>query len=164
MGSGKSAVGRRLARGLEWRFIDMDREVVREAGRSIAAIFRSEGEEGFRAREAAVGERLQRLSGVVISSGGGWACVPGRLESLAPGTLSVWLRVSAGEAWRRLEGSRVRRPLLEVDDPLGRIRVLLEEREPHYREALWHLDTDGRTARVIAEEIRDRLAAFGATG
>ena len=162
MGSGKSAVGRRLARHLGWRFVDMDREITTEAGRSVAAIFRAEGESGFRHREQSVGERLQKVDRLVISSGGGWPCVPGRLEGLAPGALTIWLQVSADEALRRVGRSRTRRPLLEVEDPEATARELLARREKFYGRADWAVETDGRTPTELARELRDRLVGLGA--
>jgi shikimate kinase len=141
----------------------MDREITAEAGRSVAAIFRAEGENGFRRREQLVGERLQRVDRVVISSGGGWPCVPGRLEGLAPGTLTIWLQVSPDEALRRISRSRTRRPLLEVEDPAAAARELLAGREEFYGRADWAVETDGRTPTEVARDLRDRLVGFGAT-
>ena len=164
MGSGKSAVGRRLARRLRWRFFDQDREVERQAGRSVPEIFREEGESGFRELENAVARRLLGEDRAVIATGGGWPCFPGRLEDLPAGTLSVWLRVSPEVAVARAKGSRTVRPLLQVEDPLARARTLLEAREPFYRKARWEAGTDHRAPHAVARELVDRLRGeFGAT-
>ena len=159
MGSGKSAVGRRLARVLEWRFVDMDAEVEAEAGRSVAEIFREEGEARFRELEVAAARRLLELDRVVIASGGGWPCAPGRLEEVPRGTLTIWLRVSPAEAVKRIRSGRTPRPLLEVDDPLRRARELLGERERFYRKAHWKVQTDGRSPGAVAGELGARIDA-----
>ncbi len=164
MGSGKSAVGRRLARRLRWRFFDQDREVERHAGLAIPEIFRQEGEAGFRELEETVAGRLLGQDRAVIATGGGWPCFPGRLDDLPAGTLSVWLRVSPEVAVSRALGSPTVRPLLQVEDPLARARTLLETREPFYRKARWEVETDYRPAHAVARELVDRLhSEFGAT-
>ena len=157
MGSGKSAVGRRLATLLDWRFVDMDTEVEADAGRSVADIFREDGEARFRQLEEAAARRLLKLDRVVIASGGGWPCAPGRLEEVPEGTLSVWLRVSPEAAVERVRSGVTPRPLLEVDDPLRRARELMRERERFYRMAHWKVQTDGRSPGAVAGELRARL-------
>lgn len=94
MGSGKTAIGRSLAARLRWRHLDLDSEIVRRKGVSIAEIFAAEGEAAFRALEVAVTPEVARLDRVVISPGGGWITNPGLLESLPTDTLTVWLKVS----------------------------------------------------------------------
>jgi shikimate kinase len=153
MGSGKSTTGRRLARALGWRFVDADREVEREAGRSIPEIFAEEGESAFRALEHRVTQRLLERDQWVVASGGGWPCRPGRLEGLAPDTGSVWLKASPDTVWERTHRSPTRRPLLEVPDPRARIRELLAERQEFYRKARWTVDTDGRTTEEVVRAI-----------
>lgn len=157
MGSGKSAVGRRLARRLGWRFADMDREIVVRDGRSIVRIFREDGESFFRRLEADTARQLLQEVEVVISTGGGWPCREGRLETLDSETLAVWLMVSAEGAVERISDSRIRRPLLEVADPLAEARRLLAEREMYYSLAHWHIRTEGRSSSSIAREIAGRL-------
>ncbi|MEX2531168.1 MAG: shikimate kinase [Gemmatimonadota bacterium] len=157
MGSGKSAVGRRLARRLRWRFFDQDREVERTAGLSVPQIFRLEGEARFRELEAEVAARLLEHDRAVIATGGGWPCAPGRLEDVPAGTLSVWLHVSPEVAVARARASHTVRPLLEVEDPLARAGSLLEQREPFYRKARWEVETDHRAPHAVARELVDRL-------
>lgn len=163
MGSGKSAVGRRLARLLDWEFVDSDREVERDAGRKITGIFATEGEAGFRRREAAAVTRLLSRDRIVLATGGGWACRPGRLDTLDAGTRSVWLKVSLSEALARTARSSTRRPLLEVDDPRAEARRLMEAREPFYRKADLAVETDARTPGDVAREIVRHLDRGGAT-
>jgi shikimate kinase len=157
MGSGKSTVGPLLANELHWTFLDLDSEIERRERRGIPTIFSEEGEAGFRAIEHRVAVDLLRENDVVLASGGGWPCRAGRLESLPPGTVSVWLRVSADAALERTEGQALTRPLLQVEDPRSRIRELLAEREPYYRGAHWWVDTDLRSPPEIARRLAARL-------
>lgn len=142
MGSGKSTVGSLLASRVGWEFIDVDELVEEEDGRPIPRIFREDGEEGFRRIEHRIAGRLLGEDEVVLAPGGGWPCRPGRLEGAGKDTLSIWLRVSPERAWERVRSQGARRPLLEVSDPLRRIRGLIAEREPYYRNANWWVDTD----------------------
>lgn len=159
MGSGKSAVGRRLAELLGWRFLDMDAEVERAAGRSVPEIFERSGEARFRELEEAAGRRLLGENRAVVAAGGGWACAPGRLDALPGGTLSIWLRVSADAALARVGDAPAARPLLDVDDPSATARRLLRDREPFYVKARWTLDTEGRTPEEVARTVRERLGS-----
>lgn len=167
MAAGKSAVGRALAARLGWRHVDLDREVERAAGRSVAAIFAAEGEPAFRAREAAATAALAGAERLVLSPGGGWVTLPGVLESLGPGTLSVWLQVEPEEAVRRAAAAPGERPLLSGRDPLAAVRRLLAEREPLYARADLALPTGGRSVdeivRALLSEIRSRDPADGST-
>ena len=95
MGSGKTQVGQALARRLGWQFRDFDQEVRFRVGLPIPEIFRQHGEARFREMEAAVGAELLKEEDVVLASGGGWPAGPTRMEALPPGTLSVWLKVTA---------------------------------------------------------------------
>jgi shikimate kinase len=159
MGSGKSTVGTRLARRMGWRFVDVDARIEEEAGRTIADIFRTQGEETFRRlEEAATGELLADVR-VVIATGGGWAAREGRLEHLPPGTLSVWLQVSAETAVRRAERRPGTRPLLDVEEPLERARELLAQRDAHYARADLHLRSDGASADDMVRAILSALPA-----
>ena len=85
MGSGKSTVGAAVARRLGWRHADLDAEVEKAAGASVREIFSTRGEESFRELEARVAADLLSAARVVVSTGGGWAAVPGRLADVPPG-------------------------------------------------------------------------------
>jgi shikimate kinase len=152
-GSGKSTVGPILAARLGWRYADLDREVEREAGRSIADLFHAAGESAFRAMEARLTLALSSLPELVLSTGGGWAAQPGLLEALPPGSAVVWLRVSTSEALRRLQDSHEQRPLLAVPDPGAALDALAGQRTHRYSLADCTVDVDGRDASAVAEEI-----------
>ena len=153
MGSGKTTVGRALAKQLGWRFVDLDDEVEAAAGRSIERIFAELGEPAFREMEARAGEAALAAERTVLAPGGGWSLAPGRLDGLPAETLSVWLKVSAETAVRRATAHGRVRPLLAGADPLGRARALLAERAPVYGRARLHLDAEGSTPAALAHVI-----------
>ncbi len=157
MGSGKSTVGRLLARELGWSFRDLDREVEFRVGRTIPEIFREQGEEAFRELEHREATRLLDQDRVVLAPGGGWAARPGRLESLGPDTLTIWLRVSPEEVLARTGSEGDARPLLAVSDRDGRVRELLAAREPFYRQAAWWVETGSRGPRDVVRSIVNHL-------
>ncbi|HSK19365.1 MAG TPA: shikimate kinase [Longimicrobiales bacterium] len=156
-GAGKSTVGADLARLLGWRFVDIDSEIVRASGRSITDMFQSDGESAFRAMESRLTAELCSTTGIVIAPGGGWAVQPGALETLPPGTATVWLRISPEEAIRRLGGSPQDRPLLAGADPLAAMRSLGRKRNEYYSRADLVVDVDRRAASDISRTIFEWL-------
>ena len=165
MGTGKSAVGRALARRLGARHLDTDVEIEREAGRTIPEIFAAEGEEAFRAREAALLGRLAEQNGetpLVLSTGGGTPLRPENAARLAEIGTVVWLQVAPEAILARVSRSLHERPLLyaHAADPLTRIKSLLAERGPRYASlAAYTLDTshcrDSEEAAVRVLEMLD---------
>lgn len=153
MASGKSAVGREVARLLGWRFVDFDVEIRRESGQDVADIFDRGGEGEFRAIEARVARRLLRRDRIVLASGGGWAAQPGHMEEVAADTLSVWLKVTAEAAVERARRQGVDRPLLDVPRPVEHSRRLLARREPYYRLARLTLDSEDVSVAALADRI-----------
>lgn len=156
-GAGKSTVGAALARALGWRFVDVDSEIMRTTGRSVADMFRSDGEAAFRAMEARLTAALSSQAEIVLAPGGGWAAQPGALEGLPAGTATVWLRVSPEEAIRRLGGSPLERPLLAGADPLAAVRKLGLERNEYYSRADLVVDVDGCATDDISRTISEWL-------
>ena len=153
MGAGKTAVGASLAEALGWRWLDVDARIEEAESCSLETLFERSGEAHFRVLEARATLNLLVEREVVISTGGGWAAVPGRLDELPPRTASVWLRVSAAEALRRVQASGAARPLLAVADPHAAARRLLEDREAHYARADWTVDTEGRTVDDVSAQV-----------
>jgi shikimate kinase len=159
MGSGKTSVGRRVAKALGWRFIDFDDAVEAEAGASVGEIFAERGERAFRELEEKVARQLLGQHRVVLASGGGWAAAPGRVGGVPAGTATVWLRVSPEEAVRRA-GAGGTRPLLVRPDAREEAARLVAQRHPYYAEARWTVDTERSsvedvTARVLAILVRE---------
>lgn len=149
-GAGKSTVGKRLARKLGRSFVDVDQRIEQVVGKPIAEIFADEGEEHFRALEQEA--TLELLdSHEVLSLGGGAVMNPVIQEALR-GHEVVWLRVSIGQASRRV-GLNTVRPLL-LGNVRGRLIELLRERTPVYEAlATQIVDTDGRGSSEVADQL-----------
>ena len=160
MGSGKSAVGRRVATELQLDFHDSDDEIEIRTGVDIPYIFEREGEAGFRKRETAMLEELTGLQNIVLATGGG---APGSAENrrlLAEHGTVVYLYTTVPEQLRRTRKS-THRPLLQVDDPGKVLEELMEQRDPLYREiADIVIETDGRRVPGVAREVRERVSAL----
>lgn len=154
-GAGKSSVGPLVAERLGWRFVDLDRSIEREAGRSIAVLFADEGESAFRARERAATVALSREKhdGLVLAPGGGWIEDSANLGALGSGVCSVYLRVSPRVALARLSASREIRPLLEVPEPRIKLEELLASREPSYLLSSHTVSVDLLTVVEVADSI-----------
>jgi shikimate kinase len=158
MGSGKTSVGREVARRLGWRFVDFDDAIVAQEGRPVAEIFSERGEAHFRALEEEMGARLLGERRVVLASGGGWAAAPGRLASVPPGTATFWLQVSASEAIRRAGESGGTRPLLARPDAEEEAIRLIAKRAPYYKDAMWAVDTERSSVEDVSARILGILA------
>jgi shikimate kinase len=162
MGAGKSAVGALLAARLARPLVDLDREIERQAGRSIPELFASEGEAGFRKRER---EALEAVAGqrAVVALGGGAAAQPGAAPRLLASGTVVYLRARVETLAARL-GDVAGRPLLVGLGPearLAKLRALLAEREPAYLRASVVVDTDDLDADAAAALVARRLEAVG---
>ena len=142
-GCGKSTIGRHLARQLGWRFVDSDHEIERQIGGSIRTFFEQQGEAAFRDLEQQVIAALTRLPGTVLATGGGAALREANRRALKAGCQVVYLRSTPEELFRRLRHD-TQRPLLQVKDPLKRLRDLYHERDPLYRDAADFLIETGR--------------------
>jgi len=162
MGSGKSAVGKVLARLRGLRFIDSDTEIERRTGVDIAFIFEKEGEAGFRVREREVIEDLTRLPGVVLATGGGAVLLPENREHLARRGIVVYLEASIAQQVERTRHGR-HRPLLVNADPEARLTELMGVRAPLYQ-SIAHVtvSTDRRKVQTVAEQIVAGIDALGA--
>ncbi|OBF62165.1 shikimate kinase [Mycobacterium sp. 852002-53434_SCH5985345] len=155
-GSGKSTIGRRLAKALGVGFLDTDAAIEQQTGRSIADIFAAEGEQEFRRiEEGAVRAALADHDGVV-SLGGGAVTSPGVCAALAGHTV-IYLEISANEGVRRTGGSAVR-PLLAGPDRAERYKALMAERVPLYRRvSTIRVDTNRRNPGAVVRYIVSRL-------
>ncbi len=154
MGSGKTAVGRSLARHLGKTFHDSDTEIVRRTGVDIPYIFEKEGEAGFRERERETIEALVALRGIVLATGGGAILLPQNRRLLAERGCVVYLETSVAQQAQRVQQGRNRPLLANVDDPVARLGELMAMRDPLYRSiADLTVSTDGRRVKAVSEDI-----------
>jgi shikimate kinase len=161
MGSGKTAVGKKLAALLGKRFFDSDAEIERRTGVDIRYIFEKEGEARFREREREVIADLTALDGVIVATGGGVVLDPSNRERLASTGTVVYLRATVDTQLERTRPSR-NRPLLMNGDPRAVLERLLALRRPLYEEiADISIDTTGRQVRAVAADVRAQLEAPG---
>jgi shikimate kinase len=142
-GSGKSTVGRQLARRLALPFTDSDDAIEQRLGCSIRDYFEREGEARFRDIEESVIHDLAQAGPGVLATGGGAVLRAANREQLRAAGHVLYLRTTPEEVFRRLRHDR-NRPLLQVDDPLDRLRKLYEERDPLYRETAHFVIETGR--------------------
>ena len=153
MGSGKTAVGRALARALGMPFYDSDAEVERRTGVDIPFIFEKEGETGFRVREREAIEALTQLSRIVLATGGGAVLLAENRRHLAERGCVVYLETSVTQQADRVRHGR-NRPLLQQGDIADRLGALMDARSPLYSEiADLTVSTDGRRVPAVTEEI-----------
>jgi len=154
MGSGKSSVGRELARRFRAPFVDVDERIESAAGCRIRDLFGREGEPAFRVREKAALREVLSVRGCVVATGGGaFADEENRvlLRSYAP---VVYLEAAVETLLERLAGD-LGRPLLRGGDREEVVRELLSRREPGYRTADVTVRTDGRTVQDVAGQVAD---------
>lgn len=156
MGSGKSSVGRPLASALGYRFVDADQLLEQAAGCSIASIFASEGEEGFRSLETQVLDAISPWQRTVVATGGGVVLRPVNWGYLRQG-LVVWLDAPESVLVRRLRQDPTSRPLLAMPDPQQRLRELLEQRRPLYAQADLHLPQEDESAEAVTAKLLEAL-------
>jgi len=156
MGSGKSSVGRPLANALGYRFVDADRLLEQAAGRSIPAIFASEGEEGFRALETQVLDAISPWQRTVVATGGGVVLRPVNWGYLRQGVV-IWLDAPEAVLLRRLRHDPTPRPLLALPDPTQRLQELLEQRRPLYAQADLHVRQEDEPAEAVAAKLVQSL-------
>lgn len=156
-GSGKSTVGRSLANRLRLPFFDSDAVIEQRLGGSIRDYFEREGEAAFRELEQAVIDELTQGAPRVLATGGGAVLRPANRQHLHGRGTVIYLRSSAESLHRRLKHD-TKRPLLQVGDPLQRLRELYAQRDPLYREcAHFVLDTHGSSLSMLVGRIMMQL-------
>ena len=157
--TGKSLVGREVAQRLNWDFIDIDEEIVKQTGKPIAEIFQQDGESRFRQLERKTIRKACLQRQTVIAAGGGAIVDPHNYELLAQNGLIVCLEAKPETIYQRLfqdaaYGSETEvRPLLSDDNPLERIRQLKASRQPYYANVDWTVHTDNLSIGQVAEEV-----------
>jgi shikimate kinase len=153
MGTGKTTVGRAVARRIGFGFVDSDHEIERRAGMSIAEVFAAQGEPAFRALERWFIDEGHARERLVVACGGGLVVAPGMLEKLDSLGVIVCLHASIETILARTGRHARTRPLLDVEDPDARARALYAEREAVYKSAGTVILTDSRPLGQIASHV-----------
>jgi shikimate kinase len=153
MGAGKTTIGRQLARSLGRPFFDSDREIESRTGADIPLIFELEGEAGFRTRERAMIDELTAKNGIVLATGGGAVLDPDNRRHLSQRGFVIYLCAPVEQLVNRTAKDK-NRPLLQTADPQQRLRDILAQRDPLYREVADHvMITDGRPVRSVVKSL-----------
>ncbi len=153
MGSGKTAVGKQVARLLDLPFLDSDHEIERHTGADIPLIFEREGEVGFRRREAEAIAELTARTGIVLATGGGAVLSPASRQLLKTHGWVVYLETTVAQQAERATRTR-NRPLLNGGDARQRLQELMAIREPLYREVA---DLAVPTTRKRVHQVADQI-------
>jgi shikimate kinase len=158
MGSGKTAVGKHLARLFRFTFHDSDADIEAKTGVDIQFIFEKEGEVGFRIREKESIDRLTQLESIVLATGGGAVLESDNRQALAERGVVIYLSTSVDQQLERTRHGR-HRPLLNDTDPERKLNELMQRRATLYAEiADLTISTDGRRVQLVAEEILRELS------
>lgn len=155
MGTGKTTVGKKVARELGMEFVDTDKEIEQVTGLAISEIFYRYGEIRFRSEEQAAVRRLAQGDNRVIATGGGVVLNQENMTHLRANGVVVCLAASPEVIYERVRRKKTR-PLLATEDPKATIRELLQEREQFYRVADVIVDTSGKNP----EQVRDEVIAI----
>ncbi len=152
MGTGKTAVAKRLSRRLKMRYISTDDNIETKEKRAISAIFTKDGEEYFRRVEAEAVREASGLDNVVIATGGGVVLSDENITNLKSKGVMICLNASPTDIFERTR-SYANRPLLNVKDPLDKIKELLSKRVPYYKKADYQVDTSKKSLDQIVDEV-----------
>lgn len=160
MGSGKSTIGRQLARRLDKEFIDTDSEIEQRTGVTISAIFDLEGEAGFRDREQTVLAQLVKGENIVLATGGGVVLRADNQETLACHGTVVYLHTAVEVLWERVRKAK-NRPLLNIENPRHRLAMLYEQRDPLYR-AIAHfiVECERESMPALVKKLQQSIENF----
>jgi len=154
MGAGKTTVGKQAARGLGYRFADLDDIIGETAGRSIPEIFANDGETAFREMETRALEVLAGTARLVLSTGGGTPLRPGNIDLMRSIGVVIYLEASEGLLCERLSHGRKGRPLLAGAPIAETVHELLEQRSPVYEKADFCLRVDDHALMEVVAEVK----------
>lgn len=153
MASGKSSIGRLLAKKLDWSFYDTDEMVEKQVGSSVASIIQSQGEQAFRLVEKQAVRLVALMDRAVVATGGGVPLDESNMDELSKNGLLIWLKVTPETILNRIKNLSSR-PLIDPADPLASIQSRLDERLSAYGKARFSIDTDGLNKEQVVEKIR----------
>ncbi len=157
MGSGKSVTGKKLALLLGYGFVDLDQWIEEKHRRSITEIFEKEGEDFFRAEEAALLAEACGAGPRVVATGGGTVLRPENIERMRATGKIIFLETSLDLLWDRVK-SKKDRPLLKGQNPQAHLAWIFEVRRPVYEKNCdFRVNTDGQSAETVARKILEEL-------
>ncbi len=163
MGSGKTTIGRALARHLGKTFVDSDEEIQKRTGVTIPHIFDIEGEAGFRQRESAVICDLAGRDNMVLATGGGAVLTERNRAALQQNGIVIYLKAGVHDLWQRTRHDR-NRPLLQTADPHAKLAELFQQRDPLYLQVADIVIQSGRqSAHALMLHLADEIDAFRKT-
>jgi XRE family aerobic/anaerobic benzoate catabolism transcriptional regulator len=159
-GAGKSTLGRLAAKRLRWKFVELNREVERESGFSMAEIFRLYGQEGYRRLELkALRKICARREPVILATGGGIVSEAASFELLLSSFFTIWLKAAPEEHMARVRQQGDLRPMANERAAMDDLRMILSTREPFYARAAASIDTSGKSVDNGANEILSVIAS-----
>jgi len=156
MGTGKTAVAKRISTQLNLRYISTDDLIEKKAGSSISDIFDSKGEGYFRKLERAVVEEVSAMQDTVIDTGGGVILNAKNVTDLKRNGIVICLWASAAMILKRTSKYK-HRPLLNVNEPLKKIEELLDFRKPFYERADYHINTSEMSIEDVVGQVKEIL-------
>lgn len=155
MGAGKSTIGKALANALNWTFIDIDEEIVKQEKMSINDIFAQKSETYFRELETQIIKKFSNSENTVISLGGGAFEKEENRTILLNLNKVFYLYADVDTLYERIKTDSSR-PLLKCDNPKGKLEELLKNREPNYKKAHYIIDTNKELSKIL-NEIQEKL-------
>jgi XRE family aerobic/anaerobic benzoate catabolism transcriptional regulator len=159
-GSGKTSVGRRLARRLRMRFVELDRQIEHRAGMRLAEIFALHGDDFYRRLEQeTLGDLLSARQSMVLAVGGGLVTASDTYAHLLRQSTTIWLRTRADDCWNRVVRQGDRRPL-EAPQAREALRQLVQRRDPLYARASLTVETSGATIPQAVDRVERALRDF----
>ncbi len=154
MGAGKTVIGKTLAKELDMQLVDMDKLIEKKAGMTINNIFKKYGEKHFRELETKIASLCSEFDNTIISTGGGVVLNSKNIEYLKKNSSIFLLWASVDTIYDRVK-TKDDRPLLKVEDPVGKIRELLESRKEKYESSCdYKIVTDGKAIDEVSNEIK----------
>ncbi|MFA5148211.1 MAG: shikimate kinase [Candidatus Omnitrophota bacterium] len=156
MGTGKTAVGKALAKRLGLRFVDMDDIIEEREGMKISEIFKKKGERYFRHSEGMVARDIALQAGLVVAAGGGAVIDGENVKNLKSNGVMFCLFATPERIFQRTKG-HTHRPLLNVSDPEEKINELMAKRAEYYARADYRIDTSDLSVNEVADKITEYL-------
>lgn len=157
MGSGKSTIGKQLAKKLKFEFIDFDELIEVQSGKKISEIFKGEGEQAFRNTETEILKSISGFKDTVVSTGGGTPCFYDNMNLMKVTGITVYIRMSAGSLFHRLAQSKTKRPLIAGLSDLKLMDFIMDvlpEREQFYMQAHHIVKGENLKAEKILELLK----------